>query len=122
MSVANVQEPQLSDVQTISDDNDTPTSATITKQLASQLSRRDAAELAARRTADARLQARLHGWKAIVIWYALWSVFTGIGAISALFSGQVGAFFVSALICALCATYARYLFHGGRRRVWFVVW
>ncbi len=89
---------------------------------AARLSQSDAAELAARRAADARLAVRLHGWKPIVLWYALWAILTAVGAISSLASGQVTASLVSVIICALCAKYAHYLYNGGRRRVWFVIW
>jgi len=89
---------------------------------AARLSQSDAAELAARRAADVRLAARLHGWKPIVLWYTLWALLTGVGAISSLASGQVTASLVGVLICALCAKYAHYLYNGGRRRVWFVIW
>lgn len=89
---------------------------------AARLSPSDAAELAARRAADVRLAARLHGWKPIVLWYAFWAVLTGVGAISSLASGQVTASLVSVIICALCTKYAHYLYDGGRRRVWFAIW
>jgi hypothetical protein len=102
--------------------NPAGTEVPIVEDRAACLSQSDAAELAARRAADARLAARFHGWKAIVIWYALWAVIVGIGAISSLASGQAGPFFVGALICALSAKYAHYLYNGGRRRVWFVIW
>jgi hypothetical protein len=86
------------------------------------LSQRDAEELAARRAAEARLEAQLHGWKAIVIWYVLWSVIMGIGAISALSAGQAGAGLTCIAISAASAFYAHYLYNGGRRRIWFVIW
>jgi len=89
---------------------------------AARLSQSDAAELAARRAADARLAARLHGWKPIVLWYALWAAFTGVATISSLGAGHVAASLASVIVCALCAKYAHYLYNGGRRRVWFVIW
>jgi hypothetical protein len=124
MSATAAPESQLSsEVQTSLGENDSPSRATPeVQQHASQLSQNEAAELAARRAAEAKLLARLQGWKAIVIWYVLWSILAAISAISALSSGQAGPFFIGAVICALCATYACYLFNGGRRRVWFVVW
>ena len=86
------------------------------------MSQRDAAELAARRAEDARLAAKYHGWKPLVIWYAFWSALFGIGALSALASGGAGAFFVAAAISGLSAKYSHYLYNGGRHRVWFVIW
>jgi hypothetical protein len=87
-----------------------------------RLSQADADELHARRVAEARLVARLHGWKPIVVWYSLWTVLLGIGAISGLSSGQVEPSLVTCGIAGLCAKYAHYLYNGGRRRVWFIIW
>jgi hypothetical protein len=87
-----------------------------------RLSQSDAAELAARRAADAKLAARLHGWKPIVLWYTLWAVLLAVGAISSLGSGQPTAGLLGLGFCALSAKYAHYLYNGGRRRVWFVIW
>jgi hypothetical protein len=88
----------------------------------SQLSPSDEQELAARRAHDAKLEAKLHGWKPLPVWYAFWAILFGIGAIAALGKGQVGVFFVGVVICGLCAKYVHYLYNGGRRRVWFVIW
>jgi hypothetical protein len=85
-------------------------------------SQTDAAELAARRAADAELEARLRGWKPLTIWYAFWAVVIAIGAVSSLGSGQVGTFLLGAAICAACVKYTHYLYNGGRRRVWFFFW
>jgi hypothetical protein len=85
-------------------------------------SQRDAAELAARRAADAKLEARLRGWKPLTIWYAFWAVVIAIGAVSSLGSGQVGTFLLGVAICAACVKYTHYLYNGGRRRVWFIFW
>ncbi len=87
-----------------------------------RMSQADAEELQTRRAAEARLVARLRGWKPIVLWYSLWTVLLGIGAISSLASGQVGASLITLGITGLCAKYAHYLYNGGRRRVWFVIW
>jgi hypothetical protein len=89
---------------------------------ASAFSQRDATELAARRAADAKLQARLRGWKPLTIWYAFWAIVIAIGAVSSLGSGQVGSFLLGAAICAACVKYTHYLYNGGRRRVWFFIW
>ena len=86
------------------------------------MSKSDAAELAARRADDARLAAKYHGWKPLVIWYAFWSALFAIGAISALGSGGAGGFFLCAAVSGLSAKYAHYLYNGGRHRVWFVIW
>jgi hypothetical protein len=86
------------------------------------MSQRDVAELAARREHDARLAAKYRGWKPLVIWYAFWCLMFGIGAISALGSGNAGGFFVCAAVSGLSAKYSHYLYNGGLRRVWFVIW
>jgi hypothetical protein len=85
-------------------------------------SRTGAAELAARRAADAELEAKLRGWKPLTIWYAFWAVVIAIGAVSSLGSGPVGTFLLGAAICAACVKYTHYLYNGGRRRVWFFFW
>ncbi len=85
------------------------------------LSQKDAEELAARRAHDAKLTAKYHGWKPLVIWYALWATLFGVGAISSLAAGKVGVCVVGIVLCALCLKYAHYLYNGGRRRVWFVI-
>lgn len=87
-----------------------------------RFSQNDATELAARRAADAKLESRLHGWKPLTMWYALWAIAIAIGGISSLASGQVGAFFLAGALCGACTKYAHYLYHGGRRRVWFFIW
>ena len=87
-----------------------------------QLSLSDAQELAARRAHDAKLEAKLHGWRPLPVWYAFWAILAGISAIAGLANGQVGVFFIGVVICALCAKYVHYLYNGGRRRVWFVFW
>ncbi len=123
MATVSVKNPQMSPAVRSSTDKyakSNPSDAA--QQPVSQLSASDAAELAARRAAQAKLEASLRGWKAIVVWYAGWSVLLAIAAVSALSSGQIGASFTSAAICGLSGLYARYLFNGGRRRVWFVVW
>lgn len=81
----------------------------------------DAEELAARRAVDAKLRAKYTGWKPLVFWYAFWTVLFAIGALSALFNGQFGVFLVSAVFTVLGFMYAKYLYNGGRRRVWFVI-
>ncbi len=86
------------------------------------LSSADARELAARRARDAELEARLHGWKPLPIWYAFWSVLLGILAIVVLVHGQVLAFLGCAALSGVAAWYVRYLYNGGRRRVWFIFW
>lgn len=88
----------------------------------SQLSRSDAQELAARRAQDERIRAKYHGWKPLVIWYVFWATLIGIGGIASLAAANIGGFFISAILCGLALKYAHYLYHGGRRRVWFVIW
>lgn len=88
----------------------------------SALSGADAAELAARRAYDLALEARYHGWKSLTIWYAFWAVLIGIGAITAFAHGQVGAGMIALVLLALCVKYIHYLYNGGRRRVWFIIW
>jgi hypothetical protein len=88
----------------------------------SGMSDADARELAGRRAADAAQYARLHGWKPLTLWYTFWAVLIGIGAITAFAHGEVGAGFIALVLLALCAKYVHYLYHGGRRRVWFVIW
>ena len=82
----------------------------------------DAAELAARREADARLQARLTGWKPLTCWYAMWTAILAIGGLVGLVHGQVGIFLLALVLGAASAKYTHYLYHGGRRRIWFVFW
>jgi hypothetical protein len=82
----------------------------------------DAEELAARRTAEAKLEARLRGWKPLTLWYAFWAIVIAIGSISSLGGGHVGAFFIGAALTACCLKYTHYLYNGGRRRVWFFIW
>jgi hypothetical protein len=96
--------------------------ATAPSQRSAPLSSDDAKELAARRARDARLEAKLHGWNPLPLWYSFWCLLFGIGAIVGLAKGQVVVFLVGAGVCALCAKYAHYLYHGGRRRVWFIFW
>jgi hypothetical protein len=122
MATVSVKDPQVRPAVRPFTDKQTNLRRPDVAQPAPLLSAADAAELAARRAAQAQLEARLRGWKAIVVWYVVWSVLTGIAAISALSSGQVGTSLMSALVCGLSALYARYLFNGGRRRVWFVIW
>jgi hypothetical protein len=85
-------------------------------------SAKDAAELAARREAEARLEAKLRGWKPLTIWYAAWAILIAIGSFSALGSGQAGAGLFGLALCAAAIKYAHYLYNGGRRRVWFFIW
>ena len=76
----------------------------------------------ARRAYDAKLEARLRGWKPLSIWYAFCASLLAIGGISALGAGQVGVFFGCIVACALCLTCVHYLYNCGRRRVWFIFW
>jgi hypothetical protein len=92
------------------------------KRSASGLSSADAAELAARRAHDAELEAKLHGWKPLPIWYTVWGILLAIGTITSFGNGQVGGGFVLLVLCGLCFKYVHYLYNGGRRRVWFVIW
>jgi hypothetical protein len=69
------------------------------------LSSADARELAARRARDVKLEASLHGWKPLPIWYAFW----------------VGTTWHSPHRRSR-SRYVRYLYNGGRRRVWFIFW
>jgi hypothetical protein len=86
------------------------------------MSQRDAAELAARRAHDAQLAVKYYGWKPLVIWYAFWALVFAIAALSSLASGGIGTFFVGAAVSGLSAKYSHYLYNGGLRRVWFVIW
>src|SRR5664279_6344034 len=97
---------------------DKPTSAATSTEFA--LSSKDATELAARRAASAALLAKYKGPKPLMIWYSVWSILFLIGGISA-FSTKGGAVtgLVGLGLAALSALYARYLFRGGLRRVWF---
>ena len=88
----------------------------------SGLSDADAQELAARRAYDAVVQAKLHGWKLLTIWYAFWCVTFGIASLVGLVHGQVGVFFVGLLVSAASGRYTHYLYNGGRYRVWFFIW
>jgi hypothetical protein len=81
-----------------------------------------AAELEARRQADARLHARLTGWKPLTCWYATWTGILAIGGVVGLADGQVGVFLIALVLGAASAKYAHYLYHGGRRRVWLGFW
>jgi hypothetical protein len=86
------------------------------------LSSADAAELAARRSYDAKLEAKLHGWKPLTIWYTVWGSLLALGTITSFANGSAGGGFVLLILCGLCFKYVHYLYNGGRRRVWFVIW
>jgi hypothetical protein len=86
------------------------------------LSSADAVELAARRSYDAKLEAKLHGWKPLPIWYTVWGILLALGTIASFANGSPGGGFVLLVLCGLCFKYVHYLYHGGRRRVWFVIW
>lgn len=86
------------------------------------MNERDAQELAARHVSQARAQAHLRGWKPLTIWYVLWMLLAGWAAVASLFSGKVGAGFALAAVSVAAGAYAKYLYNGGRRRVWFFVW
>ena len=81
----------------------------------------DAAALEAYRQQALRYRESITGWKPLVFWYGFWMIAFGIGTISALFSGEVGVFFVGLVITGLLFLYTRYLFRGGTRRVWFFI-
>jgi hypothetical protein len=85
--------------------------------------RRDAQELAARRANDARLLAKYKGFKPLMIWYSVWAIIFFVGGISAFSSksGGVGLGFFGLGLAAVSALYARYLYRGGLRRVWFFI-
>jgi hypothetical protein len=84
-----------------------------------------AAELAALKAGiareEARLRAKYTGWKPLTIWYTLWALLFGFASVSALLAGQPAVFLAGALFTGLACLYARYLYRGGRYRVWFVV-
>lgn len=96
-------------------------SAPLARPAAGYLSAADAAELHARREAEAKAVARRHGWKPIVIWYLFWGALLAFGSISELGSGQ-SAGLAGLVFAGACLWYSYYLYHGGRRRVWFVIW
>lgn len=81
----------------------------------------DARELAARRDADARLAAKYTGWKPLVFWYISWAVLCVVGAISMLSTKMVASGLVALVLAGLALLYARYLYNGGLRRVWFFI-
>jgi hypothetical protein len=81
----------------------------------------DAQELAARRAHDARLEAKYRGWKPLVVWYSFWTTMLLISAVYGLVSGAFGGFLVAAVLAALVGKYTQYLYNGGRRRVWFLI-
>lgn len=84
-----------------------------------------AAELAALKTSiareEARLRAKYTGWKPLTIWYTLWALLIGFASVTSLFAGQLLVFLGGALLTGLVCLYAKYLYGGGRYRVWFVV-
>lgn len=66
-------------------------------------------------------RSRYTGWKPLTIWYVCWAVFVGAVSLKALTSGAVGTFVVGAIVTGLLGLYARYLYGGGTRRVWFMI-
>ena len=99
---------------------DKPTGAATTAAFA--LSSRDATELAARRAASAALLEKYKGFKPLMLWYSAWAILFVAGAFSAFSTkGGVGPGFICLGLAALSALYARYLFRGGLRRVWFFI-
>jgi len=88
------------------------------------MSDRDFYELSARRAADAALLSKYQGWKPLVIWYTAWTallVAGAFGSFSAKGGGGIGVGFICLGLAALSALYARYLYRGGLRRVWFFI-
>jgi len=65
--------------------------------------------------------ARFTGFKPLVIWYLAWALLTAVGSLTSLISGQLAAFVALAGLSCGAALYARYLFNGGRWRVWFFI-
>lgn len=85
------------------------------------LSERDAKELAAFRAEQARMLARYTGWKPLTVWYALWAVLFALAAMAGVDRGNVAACLGAGVLAGICALYTQYLYRGGTRRVWFVI-
>ena len=84
-----------------------------------------AAELKALKASIARQaatqRAKYTGWKPLTIWYTFWALVFACGAAAALVAGAVPVFMAGAVVTALICLYIRYLYRGGTRRVWFVI-
>jgi hypothetical protein len=82
------------------------------------MNQNDAVELNAYRAAQAKAEARYHGWRPLPIWYTCWAILIAIGGIS---SGSAGGVVGGLVVAGLLGLYVRYLYRGGKYRVWFVV-
>lgn len=91
-------------------------------RMTTQGNRADAEELARFRAHRDQQDAKFTGWKPLTIWYAFWALLFGFAALKSLFSGQFATFFVGLIAAGLAAKYVSYLYNGGRRRVWFLIW
>jgi hypothetical protein len=70
---------------------------------------------------DAAQRAKYTGWQPLTIWYTLWAALFGLASVFSLLSGAFGAFLLGAVGTGLIALYAKYLYNGGSRRVWFII-
>jgi hypothetical protein len=75
-------------------------------------------QIAAREVAET---ARYTGWKPLVLWYLAWDAIIAVGSVSALAQGQFGTFLFGVVVTVTLGYYVRYLFNGGRRRFWFII-
>lgn len=88
----------------------------------SEYSQNDANELAARRAQDTKSDAKYLGIKPLVVWYGLWTGFWAIVIVMSPFDGAgFGGSLLGAAIAVPLGMYTRYLYRGGKIRVWFVL-
>jgi hypothetical protein len=81
----------------------------------------DATELAARRAHDVAIAAKYTGVKPLVVWYGAWTALLALSVIMSPFDGRgLMVSFLSLVVATLGGLYTRYLYRGGRHRVWFV--
>lgn len=70
---------------------------------------------------EADFIAKYTGWKPLVLWYAAWAALLAFSAVAALVQTQFLVFLLAGGLSALSGIYARYLYRGGLRRVWFFI-
>jgi hypothetical protein len=95
---------------------------TLRGSMMTEYSQNDANELAAGRAQVTKSDAKYVGIKPLVVWYGLWTGFWAIVIVMSPFDGAgFGGSLLGAAIAVPLGMYTRYLYRGGKIRVWFVL-